>query len=111
MVPLILDLVFKLVITPMLLLAATLAVRRWGEAIGGLLVGMPLTSGPISVFLALEHGSAFAAQATAGSLVATAAGCVNLLPKFIARKRSLEFRGPEAASRQCVLPTHFCRWR
>ncbi|RAS35565.1 hypothetical protein [Paraburkholderia bryophila] len=67
------DLVFKLVITPLLLLAATLAVRRWGEAIGGLLVGLPLTSGPISVFLALEHGSAFAAQATAGSLVATAA--------------------------------------
>ncbi|MFM0032447.1 hypothetical protein PQR70_40230 [Paraburkholderia madseniana] len=67
------DLVFKLVVTPLLLLAATVAVRRWGEAIGGLLVGMPLTSGPISVFLALEHGSAFAAQATAGSLVATAA--------------------------------------
>lgn len=67
------DLVFKLVITPLLLLAATFAVRRWGGAIGGLLVGMPLTSGPISVFLALEHGSAFAVQATAGSLIATAA--------------------------------------
>ncbi|WP_322013709.1 hypothetical protein [Paraburkholderia sp. J12] len=66
-------LVFKLVVTPLLLLAATLASRRWGETIGGLLVGLPLTSGPISVFLALEHGPAFAAQATAGSLVATVA--------------------------------------
>ncbi|MEW6341121.1 MAG: hypothetical protein RXR20_17535 [Paraburkholderia sp.] len=66
-------LVFKLVVTPLLLLAASLAVRRWGEAIGGFVVGLPLTSGPISVFLALEHGPAFAAQATAGSLVATAA--------------------------------------
>lgn len=66
-------LVFKLLVTPLLLLAASLAGRRWGEAIGGLLVGMPLTSGPISVFLALEHGPAFAAQATGGSLVATAA--------------------------------------
>jgi hypothetical protein len=66
-------LVFKLVATPLLLLAASLAVRRWGEAIGGLMVGFPLTSGPISVFLALEHGPAFAARATAGSLVATAA--------------------------------------
>lgn len=64
---------FKLVVTPLLLLAATFAARRWGEAIGGLLVGLPLTSGPISVFLTLEHGTAFAAQATAGSLVATAA--------------------------------------
>jgi hypothetical protein len=64
---------FKLLATPLLLLAASLAGRRWGEAIGGLLVGMPLTSGPISVFLALEHGPAFAAQATGGSLVATVA--------------------------------------
>ncbi|MFD1556930.1 hypothetical protein ACFSHT_15095 [Paraburkholderia silviterrae] len=66
-------LVFKLVVTPLLLLAASLAVRRWGEAIGGFMVGLPLTSGPISVFLSLEHGPAFAAQATAGSLVATVA--------------------------------------
>lgn len=66
-------LVFKLVVTPLLLVAASLAVRRWGEAIGGLLVALPLTSGPISVFLAMEHGATFAAQATAGSLIATAA--------------------------------------
>ena len=63
-------LLFKLVFTPLLLLAASLAARRWGEAVGGLLVGLPLTSGSVSVFLALEHGPAFAAQATAGSLVA-----------------------------------------
>ena len=73
-VSLLMDLLaFKLVVTPLLLLAASIAVRRWGEAIGGFLVGLPLTSGPISVFLTLEHGPAFAAQATAGSLVATAA--------------------------------------
>jgi hypothetical protein len=66
-------LVFKLVVTPLLLLAASVAIRRWGEAVGGLFVALPLTSGPVSVFLALEHGSAFAAQATAGSLVATVA--------------------------------------
>lgn len=66
-------LVFKLVLTPLLLLAASMATRRWGERAGGLLVGLPLTSGPISVFLALERGPAFAAQATSGSLAATAA--------------------------------------
>lgn len=66
-------LIFKLVATPLLLLAATLSIRRWGESIGGLLVGLPLTSGPVSVFLALEHGPSFAAQATSGSLAATAA--------------------------------------
>ncbi|WP_431825795.1 hypothetical protein [Burkholderia sp. F1] len=73
-VSLIMDLlVLKLLVTPLLLLTATIAARRWGEAIGGFLVSLPLTSGPISVFLTLEHGSAFAAHATAGSLVATAA--------------------------------------
>lgn len=67
---------FKLVFTPFLLLAATMASRRWGAALGGFLVALPLTSGPISVFLALEHGPAFAAQVTAGSLGATAAQAV-----------------------------------
>ncbi|MEX5931749.1 hypothetical protein AB6H26_19805 [Providencia hangzhouensis] len=43
--------VFKVVITPLLLLTASLAARRWGESIGGLIVGLPLTSGPISSLL------------------------------------------------------------
>jgi hypothetical protein len=60
-------------VTPLLLLAARSAIRRWGEAVGGFLGGLPLTSGPISVFLALEHGPAFAVQATSGSLTATVA--------------------------------------
>jgi hypothetical protein len=34
--------------------------------------------------------------------------CVNSLFKLIAGKRPLEFRFPEAASRQCVLQTRFC---
>ncbi len=46
-------LLLKLVLSPLLLLMATLAVRRWGAAVGGLLVGLPLTSGPVSIFLAL----------------------------------------------------------
>lgn len=64
---------FKLVFTPVLMLLSTLASRKWGEAVGGMLVGLPLTSGPISLFLALEHGREFAASATTGSLVATIA--------------------------------------
>jgi len=66
-------LAFKLIITPLLLLAASLAVRRWGESIGGLIVGLPLTSGPVSIFLALQYGPEFAVRATSGSLAGTAA--------------------------------------
>lgn len=36
-------------------------------------------------------------------------GCVSPIFELIARKRSLEFSGPEAASRQRVLPTRSCR--
>ena len=61
-------LTLKIVLTPVLILAASWAGRRWGEAVGGWLVGLPLTSGPIALFLALEHGTDFAAAAAAGSL-------------------------------------------
>jgi hypothetical protein len=64
---------FKLIVTPVLMLLSTLAGRKWGESVGGLLVGLPLTSGPVSFFLALEHGKSFAASATTGSLAATIA--------------------------------------
>jgi hypothetical protein len=59
----------KLILTPVLVIAVSLAERRWGPKTGGLLAGLPLTSAPISVFLALEQGSDFAANAAAGTLL------------------------------------------
>ena len=59
----------KLVLTPLLIGAATLAARRWGNIIGGWIVGLPLTSGPISVFMALEQGQRFAAQSAISALL------------------------------------------
>ncbi|HEX2979131.1 MAG TPA: hypothetical protein VHO48_02600, partial [Anaerolineaceae bacterium] len=59
----------KLILTPLLIAAATFAARRWGPVVGGLLAGLPLVSGPISVFLALEQGPAFAARAGQGTLL------------------------------------------
>lgn len=66
-------LLFKLCTMPLLILATTLASRRFGQATGGWLVGLPLTSGPIAVFLALEHGAGFAQLAATGSLAGTTA--------------------------------------
>lgn len=66
----------KLVLPPLLILLASLAGRRWGDAIGGWLVGLPLTSGPVTAFLAIQYGPDFAARATDGSLVGTAAQAV-----------------------------------
>jgi len=60
--------VLELVVTPVLIAAASLAGRRWGQAVGGWLVGLPLTSGRVAFFLALEHGAGFAAAVAFGSL-------------------------------------------
>lgn len=66
-------LALKLVLTPALIGAASLAGRRWGPAVSGWLVGLPFTSGPVTLFLALEQGSSFAASVAAGTLLGTAA--------------------------------------
>jgi len=61
--------IIKLVMTPLIIGAVTLIVRRWGENIGGLIVGLPLTSGPVSFFFATEQGPHFAADAAIGAVL------------------------------------------
>lgn len=58
----------KLTLAPLIITLATLVARRWGERIGGLVVGLPLTSAPVSVFFALEQGRVFAANAAKGAM-------------------------------------------
>jgi hypothetical protein len=69
-------LLIKLFLTPLFIGGITLAGRRWGPAVSGLLVGLPLTSGPISVFLALQYGPGFAARAAVGNIAGMASSCV-----------------------------------
>ncbi len=72
-------LALKLTLTPAVMIGATLAGRRWGGAISGWLIGLPLTSGPLVFLLTLEHGRHFAARTAVGSLsgaIAEAAFCV-----------------------------------
>jgi hypothetical protein len=72
-------LALKLVLTPALIVAASLAGRRWGASVGGWLIGIPFTSGPIAFFLALDQRRTFAAAAAAGIMagaVSQAAFCV-----------------------------------
>jgi len=66
----------KLVLTPALVGAASLVGRRWGPAVGGWLVGLPFTSGPVTFFLALDHGTGFAAAVAAGTLAGTVSQAV-----------------------------------
>ncbi len=78
---------FKLFITPLLIGLVTLAGRRWGAVISGLLVGLPLTTGPISFILAYEYGLEFASKAAIGNLVGQVSICVFCLTYiFMAQK-------------------------
>jgi hypothetical protein len=67
-------LLLKLTITPGLIGLASLVQHRWGPAVGGWLVGLPLTSAPVSLFLAIDQGSRFAATAAGGTLFGLISG-------------------------------------
>ncbi|WP_264313790.1 hypothetical protein [Pseudomonas putida] len=63
----------KLFMTPILMLAISLAGKRWGAQIGGLLSGLPVTSALVMLFLSLEQGEGFASLAVPGALAGVAA--------------------------------------
>lgn len=104
----------KLVVTPALIGAASLAGRRWGPAVSGWLVALPLTSAPVVLFLAIGHGPGFAATAAAGTMagaISQAAFCVTY--GWMGRRRgwvmavlsaSLAFSLCTAAFTHLVLP-------
>jgi hypothetical protein len=61
-------LLLKVTLTPILIGGASLAARRWGPALGGWIVALPLTSGPIALYLAVDRGTAFAAGTAEGTI-------------------------------------------
>jgi hypothetical protein len=80
-------LTLKLILTPLLIACVTLVGRRWGAGVSGWLMGFPLTSGPVSIFLALQYGRAFASRAAVGTLGGIASVCVFcLVYSLVSRK-------------------------
>ncbi len=63
----------KLLLAPACVVAVSLAGRRWGVAVAGILGGLPVVAGPILVVLTLVHGRPFGAEAAAGTLLGLAA--------------------------------------
>jgi hypothetical protein len=66
-------LALKLTLVPALIGAVTLAGRRWGPSVAGWLSAFPVVSAPILFFITIDQGSAFAANAAAGTLSAVLA--------------------------------------
>jgi hypothetical protein len=65
----------KTLLAPSFVVGASLAARRFGPRVGGLVAGLPVVAGPILLVYALAHGRAFAAGAAAGTLL----GLVSLI--------------------------------
>jgi len=61
--------VLELVVAPALVAASTVASRRWGHRVGGVVSAFPAIVGPVLLIAALDHGAAFAAKAACGTLL------------------------------------------
>ena len=66
-------LLLKLLLVPSLIVAITLAGRKWGPSVAGWLSGFPVVSGPILYFMAAEQGIEFASVAATATLSAVLA--------------------------------------
>ena len=60
----------RLALVPAAVWLASLAARRWGHAVSGYLGGLPLIGGPITLFLAVDLGTEFAARSALFTLAA-----------------------------------------
>ncbi len=63
----------KILLSPLCVVAVSLAGRRWGVAVAGLLGGLPVVAGPILLVESLAHGRDFGASAAAGTLLGLSA--------------------------------------
>jgi hypothetical protein len=59
----------KLIVMPIVMIIVTLASRKWGNSIGGLIASFPWVAGPILIFMSIEQGSEFVVKSLPGVLV------------------------------------------
>ena len=93
------SLLLKVIITPALIGTASLIGRRWGHSISGWIIALPLTTGPITFFLALTHSPSFAAMSATG----TVAGGFSQAAFALAYARlALRWKWPGALAAACL---------
>ncbi len=62
-------LLLKLFLAPLFVALVSFIQKRWGDGIGGRLIGLPLTTGPFVYIIYIQEGASFAGQAAHGVLV------------------------------------------
>ena len=78
----------RLLLVPAAVWLASLAARRWGHTVSGYLGGLPLIGGPITLYLALDYGPAFAAQSATVTLAAIMGQAAHLMAFAHAGRRA-----------------------
>lgn len=80
----------RMAVTAAFLIAATVTAERAGPLIGGLVATLPISAGPIYIFLAIDHGAHFIGQSALGSLNGNAFNIAFAVTYcLLAQKRSL----------------------
>jgi hypothetical protein len=108
-----LTLIVKMAVTAAFLLAATVTAERAGPLVGGLVATLPISAGPVYIFLALDHDAHFIAQSALGSLVTNSFNVVFALTyALLAQKRGLmmSLGGAFAAWAALIWAGGFIRW-
>jgi len=82
-------LALKLLLAPLLVVASSLAGRRWGPRMAGIVVVLPIVAGPILLILYLEHGTGFTANAArAATLAIVPLGLFTLIFGYLSKRHS-----------------------
>ena len=68
----------RVLLVPLAVVVGTLAQRRFGDAVGGLVIALPIASLPLLWLVALQHGTGFASSMTGALLVGSVAEAVVL---------------------------------
>src|SRR5437660_10946761 len=88
-----LELATKMAVTAAFLVAATAIAERAGPLVGGLVATLPISAGPVYLFLSLDHDASFIAASALASLAANAVtGLFALVYILVA-----QIRGPLAS--------------
>ena len=108
-----LTLIVKMAVTAAFLLLATVTAERAGPLVGGLVATLPISAGPVYIFLALDHDAHFIAQSALGSLVTNSFNVVFALTyALLAQKRglSVSLGGAFAAWLALIWASGFVAW-
>lgn len=85
-----LTLLVRMAVTATFLIAATVTAERAGPLIGGLVATLPISAGPIYIFLAIDHGAHFVGESALGSMVTNAFNIAFAVTYcLLAQKRSM----------------------